>query len=253
MLVGMGTGIKRLEDIATNELKVDFPKARFAVTWKQAVAAAGLAAAVGSILWFRQPEPPPTVGSAAERMGVGASLAPGDKTTPEDNNASDQGTRSSEVVVSVIGAVERPGLYTFAPGARVADALDAAVVFGNTFGLNHAAVLEDASQIFVPAHGVEPSTENAEVASLVVGSSGGYAAEGSGTGGSSEGESNGKISLNKATLAELTSLPGVGDKTAQAIINYRESNGPFTDISQLQQVKGIGPAKFDALQGQVSL
>lgn len=63
----------------------------------------------------------------------------------------------------------------------------------------------------------------------------------------------GGISLNTASAAELTTLPGVGDATAAAIIAHREKNGPFTSIEGLLDVKGIGPAKFDALKDLVAL
>ena len=63
----------------------------------------------------------------------------------------------------------------------------------------------------------------------------------------------GLISLNSATAADLTVLPGVGDATAAAIVAHRESAGPFTAVEQLMDVKGIGPAKFEAMKDLVTL
>ena len=62
----------------------------------------------------------------------------------------------------------------------------------------------------------------------------------------------GLISLNTATVADLVTLPGVGEKTAQAIIDFRESNGGFSTVEDLLQVKGIGPSKFEQISGLVS-
>lgn len=106
-------------------------------------------------------------------------------------------------------------------------------------GLNQAQRLSDGQQLVVPAAGEpgEPGEPGAP------GGSG--AAVGAGAGG--------PVSLNSATTAELTTLDGVGEKTAQAIISHRETTGGFTDIEQLMDVKGIGPAKFDALRDQVGL
>ncbi|OTG96936.1 transporter [Acinetobacter sp. ANC 4654] len=53
-----------------------------------------------------------------------------------------------------------------------------------------------------------------------------------------------KISLNQANLAQLQELSGIGLKKAEAIIAYRQKNGKFKNIEELQQVKGIGPVLF---------
>lgn len=45
----------------------------------------------------------------------------------------------------------------------------------------------------------------------------------------------------------------MGEKTAEAIVAYREQHGGFQSIDDLQEIKGIGPAKFEALKGQVTL
>lgn len=51
------------------------------------------------------------------------------------------------------------------------------------------------------------------------------------------------IDVNRATAAELSCIPGVGDGLARRIVEYRETNGPFHSLGQLEQVAGIGPAK----------
>ncbi|WP_447739289.1 ComEA family DNA-binding protein [Aeromonas veronii] len=56
----------------------------------------------------------------------------------------------------------------------------------------------------------------------------------------------GKLNINTATLAELTSLKGIGDKKAQAIVDYREKQGKFSSVDQLADVNGIGPATLEA-------
>lgn len=54
------------------------------------------------------------------------------------------------------------------------------------------------------------------------------------------------VNINTANVEELTVLKGVGEKTAQAIIAYREANGPFESPEELMEVKGIGQKTYDA-------
>ncbi len=68
---------------------------------------------------------------------------------------------------------------------------------------------------------------------------------------SGPGASGGVINLNKATVAELDTLPGVGPVMAQAIVDWRTENGGFTDVAQLNDVSGIGDARFAQLKDLV--
>ncbi|MEI8241341.1 MAG: helix-hairpin-helix domain-containing protein [Actinomycetota bacterium] len=61
------------------------------------------------------------------------------------------------------------------------------------------------------------------------------------------------MNLNTATADDLDVLPGVGPATAASIIAYRDQHGPFVSVEQLSQVRGIGPAKLDAIRGLVTL
>ncbi|MEZ5272883.1 MAG: helix-hairpin-helix domain-containing protein [Ilumatobacteraceae bacterium] len=63
----------------------------------------------------------------------------------------------------------------------------------------------------------------------------------------------GPVNLNTATADELDGLPGVGPATAAAIIAHRDAHGPFASVDQLADVRGIGPAKLEALRGLVTV
>jgi len=63
----------------------------------------------------------------------------------------------------------------------------------------------------------------------------------------------GKLNLNTATAAELEELPGVGEKLAQRIVDYRTANGDFRTIEELKNVKGIGDGKFSAVADQITV
>ena len=151
----------------------------------------------------------------------------------------------TELVVSVVGFVHVNGLVRLPPGSRVADAIAAAG--GPTDGadllsLNMAQRVSDGDQILVGV--ADPGGGPPVLASGTVGSSG------EPTPGQSSG---GLINLNTATEAELDELPGVGPVTAAAIIAWRTTNGRFTDIEQLGEVDGIGPARLANLRDLVAL
>ena len=62
-----------------------------------------------------------------------------------------------------------------------------------------------------------------------------------------------KINLNTATAEELMTLDRIGPKYAQAIIDYRETNGPFQKIEDIMKVKGIGPKTFEANKDKITV
>ncbi|KAB3520932.1 ComEA family DNA-binding protein [Corynebacterium sp. zg254] len=154
-------------------------------------------------------------------------------------------------VVSIQGMVAHPGLLRLDPSTRVGEAIDAAggtVPGANIVAINLAARISDGMQIVVDDHG------STVVDSLVRAPGEVAPAAGSGTAGGGVGVGpGGTINLNTATEAQLQTLQGVGPSTARAIIAWREANGRFASVEQLLEVKGIGPAKFDAIKGSVSI
>lgn len=68
-----------------------------------------------------------------------------------------------------------------------------------------------------------------------------------------EEEPTGKINVNTATVEQLLSLPGIGPTKAQAIVDYRNQNGPFRSIDDLLNVSGIGPKTLESIRDQITL
>jgi competence protein ComEA len=154
------------------------------------------------------------------------------------------------VVVSVVGLVHTPGLVTLAPGARIADALQAAggaVDGADTIGLNMARPVGDGEQIVV---GLAPPSGQPRALGSSVASGPPVSAPVSGSGKPNAGD---VVNLNTATTEQLDALPGVGPVTAAAIVAWRQANGKFTSVDQLADVDGIGPARLDKLRALVRI
>ena len=150
---------------------------------------------------------------------------------------------SSQVIVHVAGFVHHPGVYRFAAGSRVYQALDAAggaISPGDANAIDLAARLVDGSQLIVPRKGSSPPATPANGAGAGGSSSGGFAS------------SSGPISLNQATVDQLDRLDGIGPALAARIVAWRESHGGFKGVEDLDNVPGIGPAKLDALRGSLT-
>jgi len=137
-----------------------------------------------------------------------------------------------ELVVHVVGAVRRPGLYKLPQRSRVADAV--ARAGGSTRHadlslINLAAPLSDGIQVVVPVR-----------ASAAAAPAGQAPAAGSAPAG--------PVHLNTATMEQLDSLPGVGPVTAQKILDYRQKHGAFSSLEELDAIPGIGPARLEQLR-----
>jgi competence protein ComEA len=174
--------------------------------------------------------------------------------TPTSTGSSAQVTSSAvPIVVDVVGKVAAPGVVELSPGARIRDAIEAAggaLPGVDLTALDLASRLSDGQEIFVGI--AVPTGTGAQAAGGVTGGDG---ASGSGAGVSggvaAGGSSSGIVDLNAASLTDLETLPGVGPVLAQHIVDWRTQHGHFASVSQLQQVSGIGPAKYAALASRV--
>jgi competence protein ComEA len=139
-----------------------------------------------------------------------------------------------QLVVDVVGAVRRPGLYRLRDGTRIADAVARAGGASPKAALalvNLAAPLADGEQVVVPARGV------AGAAAVPPPAAGASPAS--------------PLDLNTATAEQLDALPGIGPATAAKIVDFRQTHGPFHSVDELDAVPGIGPARIAQLKGLV--
>jgi competence protein ComEA len=164
-------------------------------------------------------------------LGAGTTT-PAAPLPPPPAAAGVSGLPSARVVVDVVGAVRRPGLFRLAQGSRIADAVaraGGATTKADLTQVNLAAPLADGEQVVVPRRG----------------------APGTAAGGAASGTPAGPVQLSTATAEQLDTLPGVGPATAQKILDYREKHGAFSSVDELDAVPGIGPKRLEQLRDLV--
>ena len=144
-------------------------------------------------------------------------------------------TQETVIFVDIKGAVKNPGVYQMKVGDRVKDALDAAgglTEEADSQKVNLAKRLEDQMVIVVAKVGEEAEEIPAGATSK-------------------EEAKEGKVNINTATVEELKTLKGVGEKKAEAIIEYRKKNGSFQTKEDLMKVRGIGKKLFESFQERI--
>ena len=144
-------------------------------------------------------------------------------------------TQEAVIFVDIKGAVKNPGVYQMKVGDRVKDALEAAgglTEEADSQKVNLAKRLEDQMVIVVPKVGEEAEEIPAGATSK-------------------EEAKEGKVNINTATVEELKTLKGVGEKKAEAIIEYRKKNGSFQTKEDLMKVRGIGKKLFESFQERI--
>jgi competence protein ComEA len=147
------------------------------------------------------------------------------------------GGSGGPVVVHVVGAVRRPGVYRLPAGSRTRDAVrraGGAAPHADLGAVNLATRLADGEQVRVPLR-ASPAVASA------------------GSGGKAASAPSSIVHLNSADAEQLDALDGIGPALAQRIVDYREAHGGFGSIDELDEVSGIGPVRLDSLRPRLAL
>lgn len=139
-----------------------------------------------------------------------------------------------EICVSILGEVLTPGVYILPEGSRVYEAINMAGGLTDDAcveGISLASILADEMQIIVPSFEEDITPINDATLDGTI--------------------KDGKVNLNTASLADLMTLPGIGEVRAQAIIDYRDKNGKFVSIEDVMKVSGIKESSFEKMQDSI--
>lgn len=160
----------------------------------------------------------------------------------EENNLIESAEEAAiqRVLVDIKGAVLYPGVYELQQDQRIQDAVQLAGGYtedADTQLINHAQKVQDEMVIYIPIKGERLEEGTTSFITIPA-------------------ENNNKeqkININKADVAALSTLPGIGPSKAQSILTYREENGSFQTIDDLKNVSGIGDKTFEKLQDFITV
>ena len=157
----------------------------------------------------------------------------------------------SLVVIHITGSVKNPGIVKLKEGSRIEDAIEAAgglTENADITKVNLAYILEDGTKIRIPSSEDEEIGDeeiiNNEIGENVVINE---------TNETSSSKNKSSININKASEAELQTLPGIGASLANRIIEYRKQNGKFSSIEDIKNVNGIGESKYSNIKDLITV
>ena len=182
--------------------------------------------------------------SPAEGIGLAEGVSPAEGISPAED-AKGPGEENPSVTVFVCGEVNEPGVYVLEEGARVFEAVAAAGGFtadAQEDYINLAQYVQDTQKIYIPGKEEAAFYAAGEVLAQTqagVQDTGMPAQPPEGTGG--------RININTAGLAELVTIPGIGEARARTILEYRQTNGPFESPEDIMKVSGIKQATYEKL------
>ncbi len=165
-----------------------------------------------------------------------------ENTENKDSNK-DSNKKDSENQENIKGAVKAPKEYELKAGSRVRDLIEIAgglTPEADEEKIYFSKILEDEQCIKIYKIGEEVLDSEIEVEEQ----------QEKGTGAV---DSKGKININKATVDELMTIPGIGQVKAQSIVDYRNENGKFNSVDELTNITGIGVKTLEKLRDKVDI
>lgn len=183
------------------------------------------------------------------------------KANEENNSKVENGVRDeseeNKIIVHISGEVKNQGIVELEEDSRVNDAIEkAGGVTENAYmkDINLAYKLEDGMKIYIPSK--EEVENNKNVGDVLSGNRYYNSAEninGSSNVNSEDNESKKKVNINTANKDELDTLPGIGEATAEKIIEYRNKNGKFASKEEIKEVSGIGDSKYEQIKDLIEI
>lgn len=175
----------------------------------------------------------------------------------KNDNSKEQIVNGGGIFVHIDGYINNPGVYEIKENDRIKTLIDKAGGFKEGYSIkniNLAAKLSDGDKIYIPSVSEEKNSENNNNNINTNSNSSGKGQNvKTDRNNVSIMENNSKININTANMSELKQITGIGESTANKIIDYRENVGKFKKIEDIKEVKGIGDAKYESLKNKITI
>lgn len=156
------------------------------------------------------------------------------------------------IVIHIAGQIKKPGIIKIKEGARIADIIEKAgglTEKANIDNINLAYIVEDGQKIIIPS-----KEDKEEIETITTENGDGIITDNAQNTSVSKGNTTtSKININNANMEELQTLSGIGEATANKIIEYRKENGNFKTIEDIKNVPGIGNAKYEEIKEKIKV
>lgn len=174
-----------------------------------------------------------------------------------ENSIIENNTKEKEekhkIIIHITGMISNEGILELEEGSRISDAIEKAGGLkegADVSQINLAFILSDGMKIHIPDANDKEEKNADKTNTYITKESGVITIE------ETQNQNNvtkknktiAMVNINKADIKQLQTLPGIGDSTAQKIINYRNENGKFNSIEDIKNVKGIGDSKFEKIK-----
>lgn len=205
---------------------------------------------IGKVKEFEEKE---TTGNIEKNITVSEESK--DNKEKEGNEEDKKENISSEtgIFVHIDGYVNNPGVYQIKENERINVLIEKAGGLKNGYSIkniNLAAKLSDGDKVYIPSIEEEKSLVNQN---NNVNTGGKHINNGNNSNNNVSITKNNKININTANVSELKQITGIGESTANKIIDYRENVGKFKKIEDIKEVKGIGDSKFESLKNKITI
>lgn len=171
----------------------------------------------------------------------------------KDDNSKEQIVNGGGIFVHIDGYINNPGVYEIKENDRIKTLIDKAGGFKEGYSIkniNLAAKLSDGDKIYIPSVSEEKNSENNNINTNLSGKGQNVKTDRNNV---SIMKNNSKININTANISELKQITGIGESTANKIVDYRENVGKFKKIEDIKEVKGIGDAKYESLKNKITI